>query len=332
MKAIILSILLLSAWTHSLAAPKNSFRGFVSVAEDRELFVDWFQRSENSETIVLLNGLTYDTTDWEALAQQLAALGKNVLRYDAWGQGESLKRSGELTSAVTIQQQVEDLRSVLEELGVERSVVLVGLSYGGAVGLAFQAKYPDLVMINIPVAPFLGPLAAQDLSIRNQVAAVRAQGALNPLNSLSDDEMYDYFLKIQILTTYPQAEPSILRFPGKIDGVFRLVQGVRRWRVESVLAALGSRPIHLVTADLDQYVPKLDFVNFWNRLPPQSRKSYLNVLFSEHKVPERYPFFLSRWIQKIVNRQKLAWSGKAYAGNPLSGLVSDGFSVTSIYF
>jgi hypothetical protein len=139
-------------------------------------------------------------------------------------------------------------------------------------------------------------------------------------------------LKIQILTTYPQAEPSILRFPGKIDGVFRLVQGVRRWRVESVLAALGSRPIHLVTADLDQYVPKLDFVNFWNRLPPQSRKSYLNVLFSEHKVPERYPFFLSRWIQKIVNRQKLAWSGKAYAGNPLSGLVSDGFSVTSIYF
>jgi pimeloyl-ACP methyl ester carboxylesterase len=191
MKAIILSILLLSAWTHSLAAPKNSFRGFVSVAEDRELFVDWFQRSENSETIVLLNGLTYDTTDWEALAQQLAALGKNVLRYDAWGQGESLKRSGELTSAVTIQQQVEDLRSVLEELGVERSVVLVGLSYGGAVGLAFQAKYPDLVMINIPVAPFLGPLAAQDLSIRNQVAAVRAQGALNPLNSLSHDEMYD---------------------------------------------------------------------------------------------------------------------------------------------
>jgi pimeloyl-ACP methyl ester carboxylesterase len=100
--------------------------------------------------VVLIHGFTLDTRMWDdqflPLAQRFRAI-----RYDLRGFGRSTLPTD------TPYSHVEDLRALLDQLGIEQAS-LVGLSKGGAVALDFALTYPQrtraLALIDTVVGGF----------------------------------------------------------------------------------------------------------------------------------------------------------------------------------
>lgn len=100
------------------------------------------------ETLVLIHGLSDNLLYWEVLA---TALKKDfeVVRFDLRGHGKSPLGNGE----ITIDTYANDLKSLLDELGITKAN-LIGFSLGGAVALDFTARFPEFVSSLVLMSTF----------------------------------------------------------------------------------------------------------------------------------------------------------------------------------
>lgn len=203
--------------------------GFVKVRGGRDLYVDFLKPAPGKPIIVLSNGLTYRTAIWDSFVKQLKGHGIGILRYDPVGMGETMKRYGPPQEGVQLSEQARDLNSLLISLDIKNPIHLVGLSYGGAVSTVFAAMYPNRIASLILMAPFTAALESQDKQIRTQIALNRA---MFPFNPATNDELYDYFLRQIVFTTYGLSEPIVYEHPYKLESVFRMVQGGRKFVAE----------------------------------------------------------------------------------------------------
>lgn len=310
-----------SAAPSSFAETERGSRqvGFVKIAKDRELYVDYQKPVGSRPTVVLLNGLTYKVESWDAFTRALQGDGIGVLRYDMQGQGRSLLRIAPLTRNIDYREQVEDLALLLDALRIRGPVHLVGLSYGGAIGLGYSTRFPARVASLVLMAPFVAPLKAQDDWIRLQVQQARI---LNPSNPASYDDLYDFFLRIMVFATYPAAEPVVMENPFKLEATYRLTQGVRKFNATEIMPQLPTEKIHLVIARQDQYVGNSVHDEFWDKLPPRTRSSRLYIEGSEHKIPEVVPGFAATWVRRIVEGDPLVAGGRTFVGTPWRNEVS----------
>jgi 3-oxoadipate enol-lactonase len=114
--------------------------------------------------IVLLHGFSFDRRLWD---DQAAALSHahTVVRYDLRGFGRSTMGSESYTHA-------QDLKALLDHLGLDRAAVL-GLSLGGGAAINFAIAYPAAVLALIVADPSLGGFAWSQAFTGAQ-AAVRA--------------------------------------------------------------------------------------------------------------------------------------------------------------
>ena len=90
--------------------------------------------------IVLIHG----SMDRQAAFARMARLlseSHQVLTYDRRGYGKSVEQRGPFT----VNEQVHDLKEVLEQFAPNQSVVLIGHSFGGVVALSFAQRFPKLV-------------------------------------------------------------------------------------------------------------------------------------------------------------------------------------------
>ncbi len=87
--------------------------------------------------VTFVTGIANDLTMWDG--QMPALAGFRVLRYDLPGHGGS-----EPASSYSIDILVQDLRTLLDEVRVEKTHV-VGLGLGGAIAQAFAIAHPDRV-------------------------------------------------------------------------------------------------------------------------------------------------------------------------------------------
>lgn len=95
---------------------------------------------EGEPTAVFVHGLVMDNlSSWWFTVANSAARHCDVLCYDLRGHG----RSEVTKSGYGIGDSVEDLKAILDELGIEHPVHIIGNSYGGVVGLAFARDYPE---------------------------------------------------------------------------------------------------------------------------------------------------------------------------------------------
>lgn len=91
------------------------------------------------EPVVLLNGIMQSTAGWSRQVRELSRRYR-VIVHDFRGQGASDKPDEEYTWTM----HVEDLRALLDHLGVER-VHVVGVSYGAETGMHFALAHPERV-------------------------------------------------------------------------------------------------------------------------------------------------------------------------------------------
>jgi pimeloyl-ACP methyl ester carboxylesterase len=271
---------------------------FISVNGEK-VFVRHKKAAAGAPTLVLLNGLTYSTAQWGAFASAIERLepGFGIVKYDMRGMGKTLLEGNlPVNYSISLDSQVEQLKGLLPKLGLKK-VDLVGLSYGGGVAIAFANAYPKLVRRIFLMAPFTEALEDQDRIIRAQIAGTRLTFPFNPA---TDDELYDYFLRQFIYTTYPSSEPVVLENPFKLEAIFRMVQGIRLFKATEATGNLPADSVHLIIANQDQYIPKKVMDRFWSALPKGVRSSRIDISYSEHKLPESIPNYTAAWITTVI--------------------------------
>lgn len=296
-------------------------KGFISIGKDRDLFVDYVPAKRQQPTLVLINGLTYSTRQWDSFVDPLIKKGIGVLRYDPVGQGKTLLKYAPVTQVIPVKNQVEDLKALLRVLEIPAPYNFGGLSYGGGIAAEFASAYPDLVKNLILMAPFTQPLEQTDKWIKSQIWATRN---IFPFNKVSDDDLYDFFLHQIVYATYPQAEPIVLENPFKLEATFRLVQGIRKARPIDNTDLLPATSVHLMIARQDQYIETKVLDDYWDAVPQGARASRLYVNSSEHKMVEAVPNFTAAWVHEILKGNPDLFTGQDFEGYPYRGEVRFG--------
>ena len=116
-----------------------------------------------------------------------------IVYIDHRGQGRSARGP---QSSYTLDNNIEDLEALRQYLGLEKIVVL-GMSYGGMVALAYAARYPQNVShliagVTVPNHTFLEK-AQQALNERGSEEQKRVAQALWAGNFASDEQLREYF-------------------------------------------------------------------------------------------------------------------------------------------
>lgn len=276
---------------------KQNFKGFVSIAT-KELYVDYLAPKANQETVVFLNGLTYTTTQWDQLTAELAKKGVGVLRYDMDGMGKTLLRHGVKFEPYAYTDQVEDLHLLLQKIKLPAPYNIAGLSYGGGIAAAYSYRYSESIKNVILMAPYIEALEQQDSYIQFQVALTRLYFPFNPA---TNDQLYDYYLRQICYTTYPLVEPSVLDNPLILEAVFRMTQGIRKFKAIDEVDRFPAKTVHLIIAENDELIPREVLTNFWDKVPETAKVSFTILKDSKHKIPETNPVNASNVIEAILN-------------------------------
>lgn len=314
-----LFILGLSAVAHADQRSADTNRPqqiWVKVAPEKELYVEYYAPREGEPTLVLLNGLTYSTKQWSNFIEPLIQRGVGIVCFDFEGQGKVLLRYAPALEMIPYDRQVADLHELLAQLKVKKPYNLLGLSYGGGIGIAYAMKYPNFVNQLMLMAPYTRPLANLDNWIRAQIWATKT---IFPFVNWTEDELYDYYYKQIVYATYPQYEPVVLENPFKLEATFRLAQGIRKFVPENLTDSLKV-PVHLIVARNDQYIPQADLEKYWELMPKKIKMSRLFINNSEHKIPEVLPNFSSGWIYQILKENSLLFKGLDFDGFPFQGI------------
>ena len=299
----------------------RAYNGFVTLSPQRELYVKYSPPAPSMPTVILINGLTYSTRQWENFVGPLVAKGIGVLRFDPIGQGETLLKYAPALLPIQIEDQIEDLYNLLLKLNIKGPYNFVGLSYGGGLAAGFATAYPKLVKNLVLMAPFTRPLEGTDNWIKAQIWATRQ---IFPNNKISDDELYDHFLHQIVYATYPQAEPVILENPFKLEATFRLVQGIRKARPIDWTHKIPKKALHLMVARQDQYISVDVLDEYWDAVPEKARASRIYINGSEHKMVEAVPNFTAYWVHQILMGNAKLFKGLDYEGYPFLGEVRSG--------
>jgi 3-oxoadipate enol-lactonase len=108
----------------------------------------YYEQAGSGHPLVLIHGFTLNTQMWE---DQFSVFAQHyrVIRYDTRGSGQSAMPAEEPFT------EVDDLRALLDTLGVSRAFVL-GFSRGGSVAIDFALAYPERTSALVLVDPALG--------------------------------------------------------------------------------------------------------------------------------------------------------------------------------
>lgn len=294
MKTILLVNLLLVLNSFAVAAAPESM--WVSVAPNKELYVEYYEPEEGKPTVVLLHGLTYTTLQWKKFIKELTSRGYGVVCYDMEGMGQTLLKYAPVKAVIPITNQIKDLNALLKNMKIPKPYNIIGLSYGGGVAFGYAIKYPKQVGNLILMAPYTKPLKQVDDFLKAQVAAARL---MNPFNPYNDDQVYEFFFRQFVYATYPTKEPIVLENPYKLEAVFRMSQGVGAF-IPMEHAHKIKVPTHLMIPDKDQYFPAAEYEALWNLIPEESQVSLIYMKNSEHKIPEAQPAQAAKYIEKIL--------------------------------
>jgi 3-oxoadipate enol-lactonase len=109
----------------------------------------WAMGPDEAPTVVLTHGVTLDHGTYEGQVPALLKVGYRVVTWDMRGHGLSQP----MGDGFSIGSTVDDLRALLDEMGIEQAV-LVGQSFGGTAIQELYRRHPErvagLVLVGTP--------------------------------------------------------------------------------------------------------------------------------------------------------------------------------------
>jgi class 3 adenylate cyclase len=186
------------------------------------------EQERNLVLVPMLSNLVFPwwNADWRSMYERFASFARLII-FDKRGTGLS-DRPRELG---TLETRMDDIRIVLDEVGVERAT-LVGLGGGGQTCALFAATYPErteaLVLSGTPARVVRTedyPHGATDEGWREELRKIRErwgtrdffESQARELNPSADEEFIDWFVTCQRFCASPEAALTFFRVFGETD-------------------------------------------------------------------------------------------------------------------
>jgi class 3 adenylate cyclase len=165
-------------------------------------------------------------SDWRGMYRRFASFSRLIM-FDKRGTGLS-DRPRDLGP---IETRMDDIRAVLDAVGVERAT-LVGMSEGGQTCALFAATYPErteaLVLVNTPARVVRVedyPYGVHEDEWRERLRAIRErwgareyfEAQAREIDPAADDEFIDWFVTCQRFCASPGAALTFYRVFGETD-------------------------------------------------------------------------------------------------------------------
>jgi 3-oxoadipate enol-lactonase len=217
---------------------KTKTRGFEMAYEDT---------AGSGIPLLLIHGFPLDHTIWTAQVRGLADVAR-VIAPDLRGFGES----GMPTGTVTMDTYADDLRALLDTLGIKNAVV-AGLSMGGYIAFAFYRKNAQRVRGLILADTKAGPDSAEGKKGRDDNAALaRAEGS-----GAVGDKMQPKMLTPKTATERPFISDATRAMMARqsVNGVVGALEAMRDRPDSTATLAEISVPTLVVTGAEDTLIP-----------------------------------------------------------------------------
>lgn len=254
-------------------------KGLITLKDGVPRHVEYLAPLQGQPTLVFTNGLVYNISRWQEVRENLAAKGYGLLFYYFRGQHETLRAEADkfkeplfFKDGLDTADFSAELLQVLDQLGIQERVHLIGLSYGAHIVASFASEHSDRVDKVIFLAPLVRSLDQYDPSgawlLQNLDWLKLTWGPLfGPyFYEMAYRQIYQSYLNQRVV---PDRVPEELRDRPEIyrESLFHLVRAVRNFDLRrldfhglqnnSVSVILAKEDSEKVFADQKQVAAKL---------------------------------------------------------------------------
>lgn len=201
--------------------------------------------------VMLVHGFSVPAYIWDSTVVALTAAGYRVARYDTYGRGFSDRPDTRYDLDLFARQ----LTGVLDSLGWQEPVHLVGLSFGGPITATFTRRTPDRVRTLTLVDPAAGPTGMMPWYLRLPWLGERLWQAMI-VPSLADGQLSDFVEPVN-WPDWPDRYRVQMQYRGFGRSLLRTRIALGGSTTDTLYAAVGAtqRPVHLIWGTQDQTVP-----------------------------------------------------------------------------
>lgn len=139
----------------------------------------------DASVVCMTHSLTSDFGMWAEQVPALIAAGFQVLRIDTRGHGGSTATSGDYT----IEELADDVLSVLDALGFDSGVHMIGLSMGGMIGQVIAADHPGRLASLMACCTASKWMGDTELML-GRIRAVKESGSLESIVAANMERRY----------------------------------------------------------------------------------------------------------------------------------------------
>ncbi len=207
---------------------------------------------DSGRTVVLVHGFSVPSYIWDSTAVGLTAAGYRVIRYDTYGRGWSDRPDTKYDGALTDRQ----LGELLDSLGVQGPVDLMGLSYGGFVTAHFTAGHPERVR----TLTLVDPVARSEKSSVPTMLTLPLIGhwlwQTTVVPGMADRQLSD-FLHPELHPTWVEQYRTQMRYRGFGRALLRTIVADTATDYPALYSAVGQTgvPVLLLWGRQDRTVP-----------------------------------------------------------------------------
>lgn len=317
-------ISLLANFANAKAA--DSFKGYVQVDQDHEVYVEYSAPQTGQPTVVLVNGLVYNLHRWDPYVEKLTAQGIGVLRYYFRGQLLTLTREAERTTTPKFMKTGLDYRDLaielaqlLDAMDIREKINVIGLSYGASIAAQFAETHPEKVDNLILMAPLVvsldryNPMGAW---IRQSLDSIRFWWG-----PLWGPKAYEYYYGtiyhsylVDQGITREQIPPEVAKIPDLYkEAVFHQVRAVRDFDLRKFSFKKVAN-VHLMLSAEEDAPALADQYQSWQAWETASLGSLVNIRGSSHAIPDSMPVFAASLTQRILRGDRALQRGRIYSG------------------
>lgn len=148
MKSLLQAIIVSASFVLSAHAPAATVSGGIQWVKANGVHLRYELSGKGPGTVVLLHEMGTSLETWDYVLPEIAR-NHRVLRYDLRGFGLSQR----VRSPLTMEDEMGDLRGLLETLEIRGKVTLIGGAVGGAIALSYAAAHPEQVKAVVAISP-----------------------------------------------------------------------------------------------------------------------------------------------------------------------------------